>query len=299
MRLSELVDLALHDRRQLVERAKRSNVARRIEDGLHFARGRRFAETNVNSLEIGVLGMRRSGNHAVIQWLQALDGAGPGEVVFLNNLVPGDNGYRHRLWFPEDATAHEMPIYRAGRRKTLGEGSVALLLRSYEDISLASFEREFVNPFHYGGSVRRVKCLIYRDPANLFASRLRSGYVETQELDQRALYLEHTAGIGQREDILYIDYNRFIADAAYRAGLAKTLGLRDASGDVLERMTSYGGGSSFGDTRVEAEKLTSRYVSMLEDGAFRRLIEDPEIVDRFAALFPEDYRTLQSRLSAA
>ena len=289
MKISDLINLALNDRKQLLYRAARSNAARIAEDTRFSLRGRRYAAAMINNIEIALLGMRRSGNHAVIQWLQELGARNVGRTVFLNNLVPGDNGYRLRVWYPEKHTESEIETYQECRKKKNKPGSVGLLIRSYEDYGLKSFENGFLNPFYYGGSRQIFKCVIYRDPPNLFASRIRSGYTKTKEFDQVEMYLDNTAGIETRSDVIYINYNQFIERAAYRAELAAKLGMRDDGVPVLQNMTVYGGGSSFGDAKLDVKSLTKRYLSMSDNPQFATIMKDERILARFERLFPDQF----------
>src|SRR4051794_12463101 len=132
----------------------------------------------VNGTEIRVVGMSRSGNHAIINWIIAQS---PGRTCFLNCAEPGHNPFvSARPRTPElpgwraSYEGFEIEAERAGRlsRKDL-------LIHSYEDTFLGPFKKPEIEARHdaeVGSSGRRIDMLILRDPRNLFASRLASGY---------------------------------------------------------------------------------------------------------------------------
>ncbi len=298
MTFAEFCRLLIADPGQLVSRARRSDVARRIEDTIYRPRGGRFAKTPVNLKEICVLGMRRSGNHAVIHWLEMMAAQGPGTVVHLNNLAPGENGYRHRLWYPEPLSADQRDIFCRGRRKRLDAGEIGLLIRSYEDIAFDSFAQDHARPFYYGGAEARISLLVARDPANLFASRLRSGFTETRVpgMGQVALYLDMLRKARTSPGTIIVKFNDFVRSAAYRRALLDKMGFKAEDRDPTAKVSGYGGGSSFNDDAVSADALTARYVNMLDDPEFRAILQDPRIVAEFEKLFPAEFSEFSQRL---
>src|SRR3954454_24786845 len=132
----------------------------------------------VNEAEIRVVGMSRSGNHAIINWILA---QGPGRTRFLNCAEAGYNPFvSARPRTPElpgwraSYEGFEIEAERAGRL-----GRKDLRIHSYEDTFLGPFkkpENEARHDAEVGSSARRIDLLILRDPRNLFASRLASGY---------------------------------------------------------------------------------------------------------------------------
>src|SRR4051794_21427526 len=130
-----------------------------------------------NATEIRVVGMSRSGNHAIINWI--LDQC-RGRSCFLNCAEPGFNPFASARPLTPEAPGHrasfegfEIEAERRGRfsRKDL-------LIHSYEDTFLGPFAKAATEERHHrwvGSSARRIDLLILRDPRNLFASRLASG----------------------------------------------------------------------------------------------------------------------------
>ncbi len=136
-----------------------------------------------NNLEIRVFGMRRAGNHPIINWMAAQS---PTPVHFFNNChkderVPyvtssgrgvrsglEDIWYKHKKYKTDTLERMEGLLDVTKMKKDV-------LMYSYEDINLVDLlEREF--PYDrenvLGKSERRIDVLIMRDVFNLFASRL-------------------------------------------------------------------------------------------------------------------------------
>ena len=154
-----------------------------------------------NSLEITCFGMRRSGNHAVINWIRSQT---PGRFIHLNNvkLYSGRDPY---LYFAEGVISEVNPLvaerglrsFRRFGKYLLHGGKVeyiyggygpgsdlikreswrtlkkALLIRSYEHYSLQKaikdwFESE--REKYVGRSESQFDIVLLRDPYNLFSS---------------------------------------------------------------------------------------------------------------------------------
>ena len=126
----------------------------------------------INKKEIRVVGMRRTGNHAILTWIEHQLA---GECLHLNNVWVGKNPYRHKAdnllrYHPEHAKMSQ--TYRRQANGDLVKRDC--LLYSYEDWSLAAitqprFERN--RELYLGRASECFDVLILRDPYNLFASR--------------------------------------------------------------------------------------------------------------------------------
>lgn len=245
----------------------------------------------VNGLELRVIGMSRSGNHCLVDWI--LEQAG-GRYCFLNcaegksnpfeTARPLDDGRRALSNIPD----FDLEAERSGRFAPKD-----LLLHSYEDSFLghacsAAFETRH-DPW-VGRSRRRLDLLVLRDPFNLFASRRRLG-CELPRATALRMWKQHAraalAGSRQpRRPWLAVAYNRWVGSADYRRGLAARLGLR-FSDRGRRQVGRCGGGSSFDglayDGRAERMPVLDRW---------RRYAEDPD----YLALFDEELRELSRRL---
>jgi len=130
----------------------------------------------VNDTEIRVVGMSRSGNHAIIDWILA---QARGRTCFLNCAEPGTNPFLSARPISEFESPHRVN-YRGFRAAREARGHLSykdLLVHSYEDIFLRGLRRDAAGAHRdrrVGRSRRRIDLLIVRDPFNLFASRLAS-----------------------------------------------------------------------------------------------------------------------------
>lgn len=243
--------------------------------------------TNIN--EIRVLGIRRSGNHAIISWI--IDNY-PGRVVHLNDILfeKGQDPYyclRNRI------TIKKLPYWRCYpefSQKTLTStikyfinidevftlqirdklvnieyirrAKKDCLIYSYEDICsgdsrLELFDQKYKD--YLGQSQKRLEVLILRDPFNLFASLLQSGMLKRTNEDRHKyieLYKSHSREFlsqyqGERIPKIYINYNEWFMNREYRINLAQKLGF-ETNGENYQKVATQGKGSSF-------DRLNYRY----------------------------------------
>jgi hypothetical protein len=191
----------------------------------------------VVDLEILFLGLRRSGNHSVINWL--LDHADSSHV-FYNNVWPQNPFLRSPDSHRGDGT----------------NGHVNLSVCSFEDRPLCLIGSSQCYPYRSlpGAPAvkRRMYVVLMRDPFNLFASQLKSSMDRPRYasgLSMAQLYLsyisEHVGSTNVLDgEKLFILYNRWRSDKSYRESIAGRLGLT-ISERALDKVPKYGGGSSF------------------------------------------------------
>lgn len=230
---------------------------------------------------IVILGMRRAGNHAFINWLLAQT---PTACVFYNNVKRDD--------VPYERWRREFRLRRPRIRPRV--------IFSYEDLTLEDVMSGPLSEFlarHEGrGQVRIV--VMMREARNIFASRLKkwperfAGPADIARdkrlyLDLGRLARDRPAlqGGGRPTAVLF---DRFIADPAFRERLSDELGI--ARGDRgLDQVTTYGHGSSFDGTAFSGSatdmSVLRRHEAFADDPRFRELTEDPEIVAMSEALF--------------
>lgn len=247
----------------------------------------------VNKKEFRVVGLQRSGNHAIINWIlsQCL-----GKGLFLNFVKPNANPY---------ATAVQNQLGKFTKHFDLKRERIILsykdyLLYSYEDDYL---EKVFSDQFeaqhdrYVGISKRRFDILILRDPYNLFASRIKmsldkpGGYPGKISLStpqnmgrlkslwkSYALeYLNKTHYL--RYDKLCINYNRWFSDKSYRQKIAKRLFLRFTDRGIDE----YAVFSSFENTvdrksGAQNLKIYDRWKIYIQHPWYRKyVLEDEEL----------------------
>lgn len=236
----------------------------------------------VNETEIRVVGMSRSGNHAIVNWILA---QWPGRTCFLNCAEPGWNPFASaRPRTPELPgwralyEDFEIEAERAGRlsRKDL-------LVHSYEDTFLGPFKKAENEARHdewVGRSRRRVDLLILRDPRNLFASRLASGYGWLDDQLVVRVWSQHAHEfLGLRRNLgqerLLVSYNEWVRSFAYRHRVAAALGL-EFDDSAAHRVPAAAGGSSFDGTafdgRAEQMPVLRRWHGFAGDERFNRML---------------------------
>lgn len=263
------------------------------------------APVYVNETEIRVVGMSRSGNHAIVNWILA---QWPGRTCFLNCAEPGWSPFvSARPRTPELSgwrapyEDFEIEAERAGRlsRKDL-------LIHSYEDTFLGPFakaENEARHDEWVGRSRRRVDLLILRDPRNLFASRLASGYGWLDDELVARVWSQHAReflGLRRnlRQERLPVSYNEWVGSFAYRHRVAEALGL-EFDDSAAHKVPAAAGGSSFDGTAYDgcAEQMPvlQRWHGFAGDERFNRMLTPTvrELSDRIfgpAVALPEPER---------
>lgn len=211
-----------------------------------------FKQNASNQKELRIFGLRRSGNHAITNWIiNQLDG----QVLYLNNIPINANPFRIEIDRLHDYHPETLPKYKSTfLKEASGEFSEKdCLICSFEDYSLSTFSRSLINRFHdfyVGKSNRIVDVLIIRDPYNLFASRLKSGRYQAKSFKSLPdLWVEYAMEyLGQTKSLqnnrVLINYNYWVSSKAYREKIARNLGLTFTDAG-LDEVSSIGGGSSF------------------------------------------------------
>lgn len=243
---------------------------------------------------VRVHGMRRSGNHAVIDWLRRNL---PGETVFLNDCAPGDPFETYELMETPRGDRHGRAFRRTRWFAQFPDGREARShVVSYED----AVPEDVGPPAGWAAPFRTV--VIHRSFLNWLASFLalvagrqrgtRWGVAHPREVGAfRETYRRLLGAAGTA-----ISYDRWLGDPAYRAGRLAALGL--AQSDPSTGATSdYGGGSSFeggGDRRL-------RWARMAGDPHFdalaREAAADAPFIGALAPHYPQDAARLD-RLAA-
>ena len=242
----------------------------------------------VNQKDLRVVGMRRTGNHALLRWIEQQQ---PGVTRHLNNVAAGKNPYRHkadnlRRYHPEHREMSD-----AYRKQSKGDFITRdCLISSYEDWSLMQitqprFERN--RELYLGKSAKTMDAIILRDPFNLFASRFKQNFIATKAkklsmvdmwLEYAREFLRETAYL--QPNLICISYNRWFSDQDYRRELADKLDI-PFSDEGLSDVPTFGGGSSFDGTRLSGQAramdVTNRWKTFEENEAFRQCFKDPEL----------------------
>ena len=225
-----------------------------------------------------ILGLQRSGNHALIQWIFSLT---KGLTCFCNDIAPGQH--------PKEA-----PIKKT-KWGSLSRGS---LLYSYEDRTIKDTffpDKEFSITLRKK-PVNSYKILVLRDPYNMFASRWNQDSPNGKKFREDLTYRDKLLSLWkeyayilrkdsalERKDILGISFNKWISSTAYREKIAECLGLQFEHAQVQLPIWGFGGGSSFEglDQQATPHKMNvqERWKTVALLPEFEKWAKDPELRD--------------------
>ena len=260
-----------------------------------------------NRWTIRVFALRRSGHHAVVDWIR---NQLPGRHCFLNDCKVGRSPFASavrsnsivRGWAGDHRYVNWERELR-GRHARKG-----VLLYNYEDGDIRA-HAEGANGGRetgwVGDSPRFTTLLVLRDPYNQFASRLkwfqgRDEAPTTARFEEfRNLWKLHAGeflGItGWLPDAVHVRYNDWFRSRAYRDELAGRIGFENADVGV-ERVARWGPAlakhqASFDglayDGRAQEMKVLERWKEYEEDPFFRGLFDDEELVELSRRIFGE------------
>lgn len=251
----------------------------------------------INKKELRIIGLRRVGNHAIVEWIKAQVN---GKIEHLNNLEVRCNPYRHKFehiidFHPEHAN------WAFKHYKPLAKGkfiATDCLICGYEDHDLASISDPIIERLHdvyLGKSNKRFDIIIMRDPFNLFASRLKSGMVNvrSKKLTAVDLWIQYAREFLNETNYLKhnkicINYNRWFADLEYRKQLANQLEIKFSDAG-MDRVVSLGGGSSFDgqymDGAASGMAVLDRWKNFLDDPDYRRIFKNQTLLEYSKKIF--------------
>ena len=246
-------------------------------------------------LLIRVYGMRRSGNHAVIDWLRRNM---PGETVFLNDCAAGDPYASFQALETPRGDRHG-PAFRDTRwYRQFQEGRDRFHhVVSYEDVAVGA------DPSGWQGRWRTV--VVHRGFLGWLASYYalvagrqrgtRWGVAEPTEIAPRiAAYAALLAASADAS----ISLERWAHGIDARRAALGALGLAPRDDDAGAQ-ARYGGGSSFrpGPAAPTAVELAGRWHAFAHDDAFEAIARDAARNDAFMAaladVYPKDVARLE------
>ena len=240
----------------------------------------------INRNELRIVGMSRSGNHAIINWIVRQITS---RCCFLNCAEPRTNPFVTARPLAGDSVYHanyDAFDLDAERRGRFSEKD--FLLHSYEDCYLGMVASDIFERNHdafVGPSGRRVDVLILRDPYNLFASRRRASYACVSDRVAMRIWRQHAREYLGRcrylnQEQVFVLYNRWVRDAAYRRRVAERLGLAFTDAGVDE-VPAVGRGSSFDGRRYHGAAgrmpVTERWRHYADDPAYLALFDEATV----------------------
>lgn len=246
-----------------------------------------------NNVELRVAGMSRSGNHALLHWILA---QAPGRACLLNCAEPRTNPFLSAR--PLGNGKAYRVNYRGFSLKRERAGQLSRkdwLVHSYEDCFLTMLASEPFETHHddwVGRSAMRIDVLVLRDPFNLFASRLKSGYSGVTPRTAVRIWKQHARqALGLRRILPHrptvVLFNAWHGDRSYRRRLAEELDL-DFTDAGKEEVADCAGGSSFDRRmchgRASQMQLADRWKHFVDDPRYHGLF-DAELCDLSEQLF--------------
>lgn len=255
-----------------------------------------------------VFGMRRSGNHAIIDWLMRnMPDAATGGV-FYNNCKFGKNPLQAYGSLDIYGTAHEVLDHRGHKDKEriAKAGDAPMVVVSYEDRmpQAAGLPQKASDGMTDGDFGQQV--IIYRSFLNWAASLLAKikknddfGATDRMRIMTVAFatYAQGLDRIADAKGVIAICYDDWMLSEGYRARILRALNLpeRDLDRGKVQR---YGGGSSFQAKVADAGELksVSRDAAMADDLEYQVLMwtaaHDLRFMERLIPHFEEDAERL-------
>lgn len=262
-----------------------------------------------------VFGMRRSGNHAIIDWLMrnAPDAATGG--LFFNNCKFGKDPLRSfgslDVYEADHAVLPHKDIGDPARIAQAGEAPMVIV--SYEDrMPQPAGQAQKASP-GYDGTDFAHQIIIYRSFLNWSASLLaklqkNEGFGPTDRMRIMGLaFATYAQGLDRVADLqgaIAICYDEWMNSEAHRAAILDTLGLpqRDLSRGKVQR---YGGGSSFQRKVKSADDLTTteRDTQMADNAEYKTILwtaaHDLRFMERIIPHFEDDAERLATLAETA
>lgn len=226
-------------------------------------------------MRLRVLGLRRSGQHAIITWLAYhFD---KNRVLFLNNIDP-----KKGIFSSKNLAIHKKKI------KLLDGHDPFITTEDYNDYDLLIYSHEERN-LHKLLKTSDHTILVLRDAYNMTASRLMMNmkYKEKTYFNVDKTYVKFVKqylkeGIGKTniiKDKTVVNFNKWKMSKEYRKNLSESLGLEFI--DIgYNKMTLHGTGSSFDGVVSNASelKVLDRWKELKNNVKFKEVFNDKEVV---------------------
>jgi hypothetical protein len=249
-----------------------------------------------NLKEIRFVGLSRSGNHAVIDWILAQC---EGRKFFLDSIKKYDtNPYLGLGYFTTDIL-----------RECVKLSFKSCLVYSYENAELKKMFSENFEEKHneyLGKTLKRFDVLLLRDPFNFFASSIVGAYanhipwrrnhtydnLKEQAEDNKHLwkmyareYLGETNYL--RHNKVVINYNRWFSSKKYRQELAKKFSLKfsDRSLDTVSMVSTFDKKMVRGKRGAKKLKVLERWKKLAHVQLYRDIFTDRELVSLSNKIF--------------
>jgi len=251
-----------------------------------------FVNTPLQSSYLRLLGMPRSGTHAVMNWLAP---------KFGNVGCYIDEKQKHDYFIPPQISQN-LPVFESGLMAPIPSNEHKdVLIHGFEWRPCNSVFNSYLEQKMFdgvGGWGKKWNVLILRDPFNLAASMrvkrtdnnwrpLRgTGMAKSfarMWMDHAVYFLDHE----EDGDHLCINYNAWFSSEQYRRGICYKIGA--PFNDIgLEQVSGYANGSSFDGIPVDGRQMDvlNRWKKTIDDPLYRWLFAKwPELIDMSRIIF--------------
>ncbi len=258
------------------------------------------------NMALQVFGMRRAGNHAVINWIMRNPPENSSGTIFLNNCRPWRDPVESRKSLEVNGKR------RGDKTDTMATaGSSPLVVVSYEDCPppAADVGKSIMRGFK-ADDVDHV-VVVYRGFLNWSASLLKKlrgnpGYSPVTRSRILLRSIEQYAEVLDRlkyPNVIGICYDAWVTAPAYRAEKLGQLGL-PVKDNALGDIQRYGGGSSFQQEAAKGQDLGAhkRWIEMVEDSEYLVMLwtvaQDAAFLAVLQDHFPDDVELLKPLVNA-
>ena len=177
-----------------------------------------------------ILGMRRSGNHMIIQSIIR----NFSKVCYYNNIT--------KITDQMKAENNDKNLFEQAIAERLCENpkdpSIQAFIFSMEDATLCTYDRFCTSLKSMYGITKVINVVVVRDILNLAASRRVSRHSFNQA--QRMTWKSH---VNVSAPNILVLYNKYITSEDYRQEIAKKLEVKEMT--LGDKVAMYGGGSSY------------------------------------------------------
>jgi hypothetical protein len=209
---------------------------------------------------IEVYGLRRSGNHAIINWIMnntsnLKDGGSPTELISLFSDLIFTSYLGDTLHINDVASG--WAIKRKYYLKGLIDGYISIgfknIILSYEDLPFTNSYYD-LDKNEYNFLKNSKKIIITRDIENVFASRVKKG----MEINE-GVFNTWVKNENAPSNITKVKFEDWLLSKNYRDRISKDIGFKNK--DITNNVSKVGGGSSFKDItseNIDKDKLPNR-----------------------------------------
>lgn len=254
---------------------------------------------------IEVLGLRRSGLHAIVNWIFPHFSM----CYFHNDSNLSLSRSHFTIYRDGIATDKHYSLQRTqspvfiGLTESMPLSDFPAKLSEYEE-ERSSFcsEHGYVR---FSADVQAI--LVIRDPFNHLASAMESdgSWIEPEMFTSKWIeyareYLGQTDYIGFPDGSkFWIDYNDWFQSCEYRMATSGRLG-KPFTDEGLERVATQGGGSSFDgtnfDNNAQQMDVLSRWTSYMKNPVYQQYVRDEESLSVAEQAYPELTRRVRELL---